>query len=157
MRDHIENVKIGSYLVVTEFIEEDESYDDGYPGVPRNRRRGKAQLNGAAMEVLAVDIPFVVVAMDEQKKDRFAIDIRECRFKIVNRRYVEAYRGGENSAKKKRKKEPREAAEPPGTYCTRCGARNKRMFSAGRGNFLECPNCGPPPNPVFGPIKPKAS
>lgn len=83
MRDHIENLRKGQFIVITKNIKAEDACDENgfvsYPGQP--------------FEVLAVDFPFIAVKLLSENSIT-ALDVREYEFKVTTRRYAQQFMGG---------------------------------------------------------------
>lgn len=146
MKDHIENLKPGDFVVIT-------GQRDNSATLPWFRRHDSHDqvLSGEPFEVLCIEMPFVVVANEH---GTCAFDMRVYDLKKVSRRYVTAMiatrRKGKTHAPKMNsliKQTTTKIEKPHPRDCPKCGARmrlrGKHDKKVGEMHYkMICPHCG---------------
>lgn len=148
-RINFDDLKKGQWIVITGMIEEETGFQEFSPWMPRQRHHHP---DGRPLEVLAVDLPFILV--EAVTGDTFTVDTRRFTVQRTHKKYVEeAAKALETTEKKSPRsriiKKRKVKIKPDPRDCVRCGTRMvQRRVEGGKEWRHVCPGCGFDKGPV---------
>ncbi len=151
-RVNFDELKAGQWVVLTEEITKDEGYQESNIFGSRHYHW---RPDGQPLEVLAVDLPFVMVKALSGAVS--SVDIRYYRLMKCYKKYVQAAIDETENRRMspvqerrivgKRRKKIKEKKEP--RACPRCGTKMIERKTEGLGGWRKvCPECGLDKGPV---------
>ncbi len=145
---HFDELKPKQWVVITGIIEEDTGWQESQPWTMHRRY----SCDGVPLEVLAVDLPFILV--EAVTGEKFSVDIRRFTVQRASKQYVQAaakvvdfeHRPARSRVINKKRKIK---VKPDPRDCPNCGSRMRQRRVEGVGGWrLVCPDCGLDKGPV---------